>query len=150
MNIKNTQGLSVSEIKNLISKGAKFVVFPYTISIIVMTLRRNSSIYFIRPDENSFKYSFGHFGINLLLGWWGFPWGPIYTLGALFKHIGGGKDLTQAVLGHLIQNDPNANTSYNIPGNNSQNANTSTYNIPNSNNANTNENTNNQTYNIPR
>jgi hypothetical protein len=129
MEIKNIDGLSLKEIKGLIQQGAKFVIFPYAISIIIMSFKRNSSIYFIRPNENSFKYSYAHFGVNILFGWWGIPWGPIYTIGALFSHITGGKDITQIVLSELIQNDPEANTStYNI--NNTTNSANQTYNIP--------------------
>ena len=131
MQIKNIEGLPVAEIKRLVNQGGKFVIFPYTISILVMTFQRNSSIYLIRPEENSIKYSYGHVGVNLLFGWWGIPWGPIYTLGALFKHLGGGKDITEAVLGHLIQNDPDADTTtYNIPNFNVPENETPTYNIP--------------------
>jgi hypothetical protein len=137
MQIKNIDNLKVSEIKALINQGAKFVVFPYTISILVATFKRNSDIHFIKPKENTIKYSFGYIFINLLLGWWGIPWGPIYTLGALFSHIGGGKDLTREVLGHLIQNDPEANTtSYainnlnNTTQTNSTNNSQSAYNVP--------------------
>jgi hypothetical protein len=110
MEIKNIEGLKVSQIKQLVNQGGKFVVFPYTISIVVMTFRRSSSIYFIRPNENSIKYSYGHVGVNLLLGWWGIPWGPIYTLGAAYNHVTGGKDVTQPIMSHLIQHDPEADT----------------------------------------
>jgi hypothetical protein len=136
MEIKNIEGLKVSDIKLLVQQGAKFVVFPYTISFILMTLKKNSSIYFIRPNENTFKYSFGYVLLNLVIGWWGIPWGPIYTIGALYNHIIGGKDYTQLILSELIQNDPEANTStYNINGilsSNQENNNTvnQTYNIP--------------------
>ncbi|WP_291151783.1 hypothetical protein [Flavobacterium sp. UBA7680] len=101
-----------------------------------MTLRRNSSIYFIRPGENTVKYSYGHVGVNLLFGWWGIPWGPIYTIGAAYRHIVGGKDVTQIILSELIQNDPDADTSsYAInniinPNNESASNNNQTYNIP--------------------
>lgn len=126
MLIKNIDGLSVSQIKELVNKGGKFVIFPYTISFVIMTLKRSSDIYFIREDENSFKYSYSYVLLNFLIGWWGLPWGPIYTIGALYNHIIGGKDLTQLVLEDLIQNDPEANTSnYNINIDNNQ-----TYNIP--------------------
>ncbi len=111
MEIKNINGLSVSEIKQLVQQGGKFVLFPYTISFVLMTLKRNSSIYFIRPNEGTFKYSYGYVLLNLLVGWWGIPWGPIYTIGALYNHIIGGKEYTQLVLSELIQNDPQANTS---------------------------------------
>lgn len=126
MLIKNIDGLSISQIKELVNKGGKFVIFPYTISFVIMTLKRSSDIYFIREDENSFKYSYSYVLLNFLIGWWGLPWGPIYTIGALYNHIIGGKDLTQLVLEDLIQNDPEANTSnYNINIDNNQ-----TYNIP--------------------
>jgi|UniRef100_UPI0040491E4A hypothetical protein len=126
MLIKNIEGLSVSQIKELVNKGGKFVIFPYTISFVIMTLKRSSDIYFIREDENSFKYSYSYVLLNFFIGWWGLPWGPIYTIGALYNHIIGGKDITQAVLSELIQNDPEADTStYNINVENNQ-----TYNIP--------------------
>jgi hypothetical protein len=131
--IKNIDGLSVAQIQSMVNQGGKFVVFPYTISILVMTFQRSSDIYFIQPGEGTAKYSWGFALINLVLGWWGFPWGPIYTIGAIHKHIIGGKEVTAEVLPHLIQNDPNANTStYNVGGNTSQgnNASSGGYNVP--------------------
>ncbi|WP_017496976.1 hypothetical protein [Flavobacterium sp. WG21] len=117
MQIKNIDGLSVSQIRNMVQQGGKFVVFPYTVSFILMTLKRSSDIYFIKANENTFKYSYGFVFLNLIVGWWGIPWGPIYTIGSAYHHAVGGKDLTQAVLSHLIQHDPEANTNtYNING----------------------------------
>lgn len=110
MQIKNIDGLSVSQVKQLVNEGGRFVHFPYTISIVLMTFKRSSSIYFVRGDENSFKYSYKHVGTNLLLGWWGIPWGPIYTIGSLYHQLNGGKDITGPVLSELIQHDPQANT----------------------------------------
>lgn len=141
MSIKNIDGLSVSQIRELVNQGAKFVVFPYTISIIVMTFKRSSAIFFVRPGENTIKYSYPFVIINFLFGWWGLPWGPVYTLGGIYRHITGGKDLTQEVLSELIQHDPEADTTtYNINGMYNDGAeygvtetvssNESTYNIP--------------------
>lgn len=96
--IKNIEGLTTNEINIELSNGAKFVVFQYCISIIVMTFKRNSSIYFIRAGESTIKHSIGLTLLTLLLGWWGIPWGPIYTIGSLASNIGGGKDVTQEVL----------------------------------------------------
>jgi hypothetical protein len=36
--------------------------------------------------------------ITLGLGWWGIPWGPIYSIGSLFSNLTGGKDMTKEVL----------------------------------------------------
>lgn len=35
--------------------------------------------------------------LSLLFGWWGIPWGPIYTIGALITNFSGGRDVTQEV-----------------------------------------------------
>jgi hypothetical protein len=145
--IKNIDGLSVQQVRDMVHQGGKFVLFPYTISIILMTFKRNSDIYFVKPGENSAKYGIGFILTNLLLGWWGIPWGPIYTFGALFAHIGGGKNVTPEVLSLLAQNNPSqGSTSYNIPGTNSNSGQGAQgYNIPGSNAGNSGS-----AYNIPR
>ncbi len=129
--IKNINGLSVAQIRTMVNQGGKFVVFPYTISILVMTFKRSSDIYFIKPGEGTLGYSFPFVLINLILGWWGFPWGPIYTIGSIIDHASGGKNLTAEVLSHLIQHDPDANTStYNVGGTTSQGNSGGSYNVP--------------------
>jgi hypothetical protein len=136
MEIKNIDGLRVSQIRDMVQQGGKFVVFPYTVSVVLVTLRRSSDIYFIKADENTFKYSYCYVLLNLIIGWWGIPWGPIYTIGAAYDNIVGGKDLTLEVMSHLTQHDPEASTNtYNINGveSSNQEGNTSetpTYNIP--------------------
>jgi len=117
MQIKNIEGLTVPQIKQIVDDGGKFVFFPYTISIVVMTFKRASSIYLVRPDESSFKHSYKHILANGALGWWGIPWGPIYTIGSLYHQLSGGKDVTNEVMSHLIQFDPQGDTTtYNING----------------------------------
>ena len=111
MQIKNIEGLSVAQIKELVSQGAEFVYFPYTVSFVLMTLKRTSSIYFIRPYEGKFKYSYKHFGVNALFGWWGIPWGPKYTMQAIRTNLKGGKDVTDEVMdvinGYLLFEETN-------------------------------------------
>jgi hypothetical protein len=136
MRIKNIDGLNVSEIQTIINDGGRFVFFPYTISIVLMTFKKASSIYLLRRGENSIKYSYPHVLTNAVVGWWGIPWGPIYTIGSMYQHLKGGRDVTEAVMSELIQYDPEVNTStYNIDGVVSTNAahqseTKPTYNIP--------------------
>jgi hypothetical protein len=96
--IKNIEGLTVSDLNHELSRGGKFVVFQYCISIIFMTFKRGSSIYFIRSGESTVKHSIGFTLLTFVFGWWGIPWGPIYSIGALYSNISGGKDITQSVL----------------------------------------------------
>ncbi|MEZ4774585.1 MAG: hypothetical protein R3D00_15475 [Bacteroidia bacterium] len=96
--IKNIEGLTTGEINRELREGAKFVIFQYCISIVLMTFKRGSDIYFIRADESPLKYSFGFTLLSLVLGWWGIPWGPIYTIGSIYTNLSGGKDVTEDVL----------------------------------------------------
>ena len=100
MKIKGLDGLSVTEIQSEVERGAKFVLFSYCFSIIVITFQRSSDIYFMRPHESAIKYGWPWLIISLLFGWWGIPWGPIYTIQAIFKSFSG-QNVTAEVLGHL-------------------------------------------------
>jgi hypothetical protein len=138
ISIKNIENLTVPQIQSMVNQGGKFVIFQYTISILVMTFKRSSDIYFIKPGEGTIGYSWGFTLINLILGWWGIPWGPIYTIGALFTNLGGGKDFTSEVMHDLLtrhaqQTATTQMPSYNVPGTppaNNNNNNNSPYNIP--------------------
>ena len=95
--IHNLEGLTFDQINREIDEGAKFVVFEYCISVIVMTFKTSTDIHYIRPNENTLKYSFGSSLVSLLLGWWGIPWGPIRTISTLSTNLSGGKDITYDV-----------------------------------------------------
>jgi hypothetical protein len=96
--IKNIEGMSAEDINRELSNGGKFVIFQYCISIIILTFKRSSNVYFIKAGESSAKHSAGFTLLTLVLGWWGIPWGPIYTIGSLHTNLSGGKDITQEVL----------------------------------------------------
>lgn len=99
--IQNIEGLTAADINRELNNGAKFVVFEYCISILIMTFKRSSDVYFIKSDELALKYSFPYILLSLFLGWWGIPWGPIYTIGSIITNFGGGKEVTQEVLNSI-------------------------------------------------
>ena len=103
MQINGIDGMEIPEIKNEIERGGRFVIFTYTISFIILTFKRPSEIYFIKHGENSTPYSIKYTLATVFLGWWGFPWGPIYSVMSLCANISGGKDVTKEVLGSFIQ-----------------------------------------------
>jgi hypothetical protein len=96
--IKNIEGLSMAQLQQEINNGGKFVVFHYCISILIMTFKRGSNIYFIRSGESTFSHSIPYTILSLALGWWGIPWGPIHTISSLYTNITGGKDMTAEVM----------------------------------------------------
>jgi hypothetical protein len=65
-----------------------------------MTSRQSSNIYFVRSNESPIKYGWPWLLISFFLGWWGIPWGPIYTTQAIFRSFSG-KDVTLEVLQNL-------------------------------------------------
>ena len=95
------ENLTVDQINEELQKGGKFVVYIYVISIGIMTFRRPSkNIYFIRHDEFAIKHGWPYLLISLICGWWGIPWGPIYTIGAVFQAFTG-KNVTEDVIDHV-------------------------------------------------
>jgi hypothetical protein len=103
MKIKGVEGMTVANIQDEVLRGGKFVTYTYCISFIMMSIKRSSGIYFIKSEENSFLSGTPFTLISLLLGWWGIPWGIIYTLECLFKNTNGGQDVTDKVMRYLQQ-----------------------------------------------
>jgi hypothetical protein len=95
--ILGIEGLSPSQIDFELQRGAKFVLFQYCISVIVLTFKRPSDIYFIRAGESAAVKSLPFTLISIVAGWWGIPWGPIYTLQSVYNNLQGGKDVTPQV-----------------------------------------------------
>ncbi|MFM2430103.1 MAG: hypothetical protein RLZZ511_1316 [Cyanobacteriota bacterium] len=95
--------LDATQLAYEVQRGAKFVMYEYCISVIFMTFKRSSEIYFIRPEDNALVKGLQFSLISFLFGWWGFPWGLIYTPGALITNFRGGKDVTQDVLAYFDQ-----------------------------------------------
>jgi hypothetical protein len=100
--IQGMEGMTVSQLQDELRRGGRFVVFEYCVSIIVMTFKRSSDVYFIRAGEGTAGKSLGYTLLSLLLGWWGFPWGIIYTPMALITNLGGGRDVTQQVVAAML------------------------------------------------
>ena len=98
MQIYGVEGLTNEQIQQELQQGARFVIYQYCVSVIFMTFKRPSSVYFIRPSEGSVGRGLGFSGLTFLLGWWGIPWRPIYTLQSLWVNFSGGRDVTREVV----------------------------------------------------
>jgi hypothetical protein len=97
LKINGTEGMSGQELAFELQRGGRFVMFQYTISILVLTFRRGSDIYFVRAGEGTALKGLPYTLLSLVAGWWGIPWGPIYTIGSVVTNLGGGKDVTSEV-----------------------------------------------------
>ena len=103
MKIKGIEGLTIADIQDEVLKGGKFVTYTYCISFIMMSIKRSSCVYFIRSEQNGFLKGTPFTVISLLLGWWGIPWGIIYTLECFLKNTNGGMDVTTSMMRYLQQ-----------------------------------------------
>jgi hypothetical protein len=95
--IPGTEGMSHAEIAADIEQGGRFVVFPYAFSVLIMTFYRETKVQYIRAGEGTFGKALPYLALTALLSWWGFPWGPIRGIQALFHLLSGGRDVTDEV-----------------------------------------------------
>ncbi|MGZ8557780.1 MAG: hypothetical protein ACXWWC_05590 [Chitinophagaceae bacterium] len=98
MKIKNIAGLTAADLEMEISGGGRFVYFAYTISLLFVTFRDVSGVYLIRSGEGTAGKSFLFTILTLLVGWWGIPWGPKFTVQAIRTNLKGGNDVTNEVM----------------------------------------------------
>jgi hypothetical protein len=101
MKILGIEGMSSDQLRFEIQRGAKLVSYQYCVSIVVMTFRRSSDLYYIPAGESSVAKGLPWTLLTLVCGWWGIPWGPIFTVQSLVTNLKGGKDLTADFNAHL-------------------------------------------------
>jgi hypothetical protein len=98
MRIKNIDGLSAEDLQQEVQRGAKFVFFPFTVSVLVVTFKQTSGVYLVRAGEKMITRGFPFLLISFLFGWWGIPFGPKFTIEAIRSCLRGGKDVTDEVM----------------------------------------------------
>jgi hypothetical protein len=103
MQIKGLENITHQQLAQELAQGAKFVVYSYAISLLIVTFKRGSEVYYIRPGESSVTKGMPYTALSLVAGWWGIPFGPIFTIWSLVVNLGGGKDVTREVVGVLQQ-----------------------------------------------
>ncbi len=90
--------MTTVQVESEVKRGGRFVYFQYCISVIVITFRRSSAIFFIPAGKSRFFKGLPYTVVSLVLGWWGIPWGPVRTVQALATDLRGGKDVTNQVM----------------------------------------------------
>jgi hypothetical protein len=102
MKIIGLDNMTVGEVVEEVNRGGKFVIFQYNISVLVMSFKNPTDIYFVRAGEGTFGKSIGPTLISFFLGWWGFPFGLIFTVESLFVNLKGGRDVTRDVMNAIL------------------------------------------------
>jgi hypothetical protein len=98
MRIRGVDGMDFEAIRHAVAGGRRFVFYEWCISLVIVSTRRPSDIHFLRADELGLWRAIPYTMVTLLFGWWGLPWGLIYTPLVLVTNLGGGQDVTDEVL----------------------------------------------------
>jgi hypothetical protein len=101
LRIRGIDGLAPAELQREIEAGGRFVFYEYCISLLVVSLRRPTDIYFLRPRQYGVVRGLPYVLVSVLLGWWGIPWGLIYTPLTLITNLSGGCDVTEQAMSYL-------------------------------------------------
>jgi hypothetical protein len=102
MRIDGIDNLTPAALEAELAEGGRFVHYEYCISLLVLSLRCPTGIRYLRPGEIGLLRGLPYALISLLLGWWGLPWGPIYTPLTIFTNLCGGHDVTDQVCDFVL------------------------------------------------
>jgi hypothetical protein len=94
MKIHGIEGMSVDHVRDEVNRGGRLVIYTYCVSILVMTFKRPAGIRLIKAGHSTAAGSWPWIVVSLLFGWWGIPWGPIYTIETIYRNLCGGIDVT--------------------------------------------------------
>ena len=95
--IKGIDSMSPQEISFEINRGGRFVIYRYCFSALIVTVMQNTEVHFVRAQESRIGKGLPWTLLTLVVGWWGFPWGPIRTVQSVWTNLHGGQDVTAAV-----------------------------------------------------
>jgi hypothetical protein len=98
MRIHGIADLTTESIQQELKAGGRFVVFEYCISVLVATARRSTEPYFLRAGELGVARGLPFSLFTLIVGWWGVPWGVVYTPLVLITNLSGGRDVTREIV----------------------------------------------------
>jgi hypothetical protein len=99
--------LTPEKVRAEVAAGGRFVFFECCVSLLFVTWRRPSAVHLLRTTDSRLAHSWPHTLVSLLFGWWGIPWGVVYTPLAVLANLRGGRDVTEAVCA-LVQDVPSS------------------------------------------
>jgi len=105
LTLRGVNGLTVADVNAQVAQGGRFVVFQWVVSIVVLSFRRNSPIFFVRPGESTLAKCLPYCALSLVFGWWGIPWGLLWTPFSILRNLRGGIDVTQSIVPAMNRRD---------------------------------------------
>lgn len=101
---KNFQSFLIDNADIILTRGARYKGFLITentlltqylfsLSVITMSFKIPSRVYIVE-HESTLGTAIGFTLASFFLGWWGIPWGPIFTIQAIGHNLQGGLKMT--------------------------------------------------------
>jgi hypothetical protein len=87
-------GASPVRVIDEIAIGGRLVVYQYCISLGIVTFKRSSGVKLVHAGQNAALVGLPYTLVSVVAGWWGIPWGPIYTIETILRNLQGGIDVT--------------------------------------------------------
>jgi len=103
--LAGTEGMTLGDIELDVLKGGRFLRYHWNISVIVLSFRKSTTLSYVRSDRSAGLGALGWGTFSLFFGWWGFPWGIVYTPLSLWHNTRGGTDHTHEVLKACLGED---------------------------------------------
>lgn len=96
--LAGTEGMTLGDVELDVLKGGRFLRFYWNVSVVVLSYRNTTALTYVRSNKSAGATALGWGVFSLAFGWWGFPWGVIYTPMSLWHNTRGGSDHTREVL----------------------------------------------------
>jgi hypothetical protein len=101
LQLRGTRSLFDEELRTQLVNGARCVRFEFCLSLLFITFRRQSPVYLTHSWQERYLRGLWFSLLAILFGPWGVPWGPLWTLWAVWVNTTGGVDCTAEVLAWL-------------------------------------------------
>jgi hypothetical protein len=94
--------MSGEDILLQVEQGARFVRYSYATSIVIMSFRRESPLYFVSGRLSGMKHALPFLSYNPFRRLVGRPVGSIFTVQALARNLAGGRDVTDEIVNAFV------------------------------------------------
>jgi len=95
MRIRGVENLSREQLDAELALGGRFVFYEYCLSVLFATSRRPSDVYFLKAEDLGIVRGLPYAALSFCFGWWGIPFGLLYTPMTIFTNLCGGRELSE-------------------------------------------------------
>lgn len=100
--VSGTHGMTIAQVEEDVLRGGRFLMFSWNFSVLIMSFRRASPLTYVRSDQWVGPRALLWTIPSFFVGWWGIPWGIVFTIQSFYRNSVGGHDVTSEVMQSLV------------------------------------------------